>query len=290
MTVVGQQSIDRALPQAVTEDLPRIVEALLDLCRPECHASNSCRSGRKSRAFGCDYFSSVLELIAAHHVDQERRGLLPTSIEKRDGQLQIFSRYLEPRSLLDAQREDVEQFLDSRNIGARTRYAWLSHLHNFYDWTLREDIGTSDPTVRIIRPKMRRSLPRPAATDQLVAALRVADPMRRCWLLLAAYMGLRCQEIAGIRREDILQDEGLLRVVKGKGGVERMIPIHPEVMAALLALPMPGVGWVFQRPGGGPWPPPRLSQRFNKFLREAGVNGTAHTLRHWFGSNLYAQS
>src|SRR5664280_3341311 len=60
MTVVGQQSIDRALPQAVTEDLPRIVEALLDLCRPECHASNSCRSGRKSRAFGCDYFSSVL--------------------------------------------------------------------------------------------------------------------------------------------------------------------------------------------------------------------------------------
>jgi integrase/recombinase XerD len=231
-----------------------------------------------------------LELIVAHHVDQERRGLLPTSIEKRDGQLQIFARYLEPRSLLDAQREDVEQFLDSRNIGARTRYAWLSHLHNFYDWTLREDIGTSDPTVRIIRPKMRRSLPRPAATDQLAGALRVADPLRRCWLLLAAYMGLRCQEIAGIRREDILQDEGLLRVVKGKGGVERMIPIHPEVMAALLALPMPGVGWVFLRPGGGPWPPPYLSQRFNKFLREAGVNGTAHTLRHWFGSNLYAQS
>ena len=62
MTVVGQQPIDRPLPQAVTEDLPRIVEALLDLCRPECHASNSCRTGRKSRAFGCDYFSSLLEL------------------------------------------------------------------------------------------------------------------------------------------------------------------------------------------------------------------------------------
>ena len=60
MTVVGQQPIDRPLPQAVTEDLPRIVEALLDLCRPECHASNSCRTGRKSRAFGCDYFSSLL--------------------------------------------------------------------------------------------------------------------------------------------------------------------------------------------------------------------------------------
>ena len=41
---------------------------------------------------------------------------------------------------------------------------------------------------------------------------------------------------------------------------------------------------------GGPYGPEALSQNFNYFLRSAGVTGSAHTLRHWFGTNLYAQS
>lgn len=155
-------------------------------------------------------------------------------------------------------------------------------------WAEREDLTTHDPTLKIVRPKMRRSLPRPADTGELRAALEVADPQRRCWVLLAAYMGLRCQEIAGVRREDILEGEGILRVVKGKGGYERLVPLHPEVMAALVALPMPRVGWVFIRPRGGPWPAWALSENFNGFLRGAGVNATAHQLRHRFATSLYA--
>ena len=103
-------------------------------------------------------------------------------------------------------------------------------------------------------------------------------------------MGLRCQEIAGIRREDVLDSEGSLRVVKGKGGVERILPLHPAVAAALSALPMPRSGWMFTRPQGGAFTGPSLSQDFNRFLRSAGVTGSAHTLRHWFGTNLYKQS
>jgi integrase len=230
------------------------------------------------------------ELIAAHHVDQERRGLLPTSIEKRDDNLRVFARCVAPTELLDVTRADVERFLDARRITASTRYAWLSHLHRFYDWTLRADLGTVDPTARIVRPKLRRRLPRPVATAELKAALVDAQPLHRCWLLLAAYMGLRCQEIAGIRRDDVLEDEGLLRVVKGKGGVERLIPLHPEILDALRALPMPRHGWVFTGVRGGPYSPAHLSHDFNAFLRSAGVSGTAHQLRHWFGTNLYAQT
>ena len=230
------------------------------------------------------------ELIAAHHVDQERRGTLPNSIAKRDKNMVTFARYLGERSLLDARSDDVERFLDARELAASTRYAWLSHLHRFYDWTLRADLGTVDPTARIVRPKLRRRLPRPAATTELRSALVQAQPLHRCWLLLAAYMGLRCQEIAGVRREDVLEDEGLLRVVKGKGGVERLIPLHPEILDALRALPMPRHGWVFTGARGGPYSPEHLSHDFNAFLRAAGVHATAHQLRHWFGTNLYAQT
>ena len=64
-------------------------------------------------------------------------------------------------------------------------------------------------------------------------------------LSLAAYAGLRCQEIAGLDREDVLEAKGLLRVVKGKGGVERIVPLHPEALAALRCLPMPRSGALF---------------------------------------------
>jgi integrase/recombinase XerC len=230
------------------------------------------------------------ELIAAHRVDQERRGLLPNSIHRRDQAAKVFARSLGGRSLLEATRNDVEEFLDARPIGPRTRYLWLTHLHNFYEWVIRDEIGASDPTARIIRPRLPRALPRPASSVELRAALEQADPTRRCWLLLAAFMGLRCQEVAGMSRQDVLESEGLLRVVKGKGGVERILPLHPEVLSALGALPMPRVGWVFTRPRGGPYPAAQLSHDFNIFLRSAGVSGSTHTLRHWFGTNLYAQT
>lgn len=230
------------------------------------------------------------ELITAHHRDQVRRGLMGSSILQRDGKVASFARFIAPKPLLEAERHDVERFLDARGIGARTRYAWLSHLHGFYQWVLREELGTLDPTAKIIRPKMRRALPRPAATAELRMARYRADPKQLCWLLLAAYMGLRCQEIAGLRREDVLTADDLLRVTQAKGGKERLLPLHPEVLTALRDLPMPRTGWVFTRPRGGPYRPENLSHDFNDFLRSAGVDATAHQLRHWFGTNLYAQS
>jgi integrase/recombinase XerC len=230
------------------------------------------------------------ELIERHHVDQVRRGLLPNSIDKRDRAVTVFAGSLDGRSLLEATRDDVEQFLDRRKIGPRTRYSWLTHLHNFYAWTIWDELGATDPTAKIRRPRLPRALPRPAVTDELRLAVEQADPMRRCWVLLAAYQGLRCQEIAGIRREDILEEEGYLRVVHGKGAKERLLPLHPDVMAALRTLPLPRIGWLFTRPRGGPFPAAQLGQEFNRFLRDAGVTGSAHTLRHWFGSTTYANT
>src|ERR1039458_1440454 len=133
------------------------------------------------------------DLIRAHHLSQVRRNNRPRSISRRDDNLATFARWLSPRGLLAAQRDDVERFLDERRarsggpIVARTRYGWLSHFHGFYPWAISEDLTTEDPTAHIIRPKMERTLPRPAATGELLAALQDASPLHRCWLLLAAY-------------------------------------------------------------------------------------------------------
>jgi integrase len=70
-------------------------------------------------------------------------------------------------------------------------------------------------------------------------------------LRLAAFAGLRVQEIAGLDRDDIIEAKGLIRVRHGKGQKERIVPLHPDVLAALRCVPIPKTGAIFVRPRGG---------------------------------------
>lgn len=234
------------------------------------------------------------QLIAAMRLDMERHGLLESSILKREINLKALRRWL-GKSLLDATQEDLELFLDGRRtregapIGPRTRFTWVANLAAFYRWTLKEGLLEENPAADLIRPKVRRSLPRPADTGRLRHLIDRAGPKERCWVLLAAYQGFRCKEIAGLRREDVVDSEGLIRVL-GKGDNERLLPLHPEVLAALVALPLPRSGWVFTRARGGRYSANAMSAYFNEFLRNNDAGATAHQLRHWFGTTFYANT
>jgi integrase/recombinase XerC len=228
------------------------------------------------------------EIVATVKRDMRRRGLLESSIAKRVIALRALHRWLGNETpLLDVTTEQIETFLDEREIGPRTRHNWLVHLGVVLEWAVGEGLIEMNPTAKIVRPKLRRTLPRPAPTEDLRRLLDVTDIKQRCWVLLAAYQGLRCQEIAGLRREDVIEADSLLRIVHGKGGHERMLPLHPDVLSALRSLPMPRVGWIFTRERGGRYTPNAMSKFFNRFLHEQGVDATAHQLRHWFGTQLY---
>ena len=223
---------------------------------------------------------------------------MASSIGRREHCLRVFVRTLGDRSLLEVDRAEIEAFLDKRrgkdggDAQLSTRAMWLAHLSEFYKWAIRADLTEHNPTAKIIRPHSTTGLPRPADTEDLHAALAVGSPLHRCWVLLAAYQGMRCQEIAGLKVEDVFAKKGKVAVTKGKGGKQRMLPLHPDVLAALKVLPMPRSGYVFVRPRGGPYPPAVLSAQFNRFLKEAITDRhvTAHQLRHWFGTEFYRQT
>jgi integrase len=86
--------------------------------------------------------------------------------------------------------------------------------------------------------RLRQLLPRPAPDHVVRRILAIAPPQIRCRTLLGAFEGLRCQEMARLRREDVLETEGLLRVVRGKGAYERIVPLHPDVWTGLGEPPM----------------------------------------------------
>lgn len=219
---------------------------------------------------------------------QRRRGLMPSTIDKRGDMMHLFALWF-GRDLRLAQRDDIESFLASRKVAGRpisdrTRYAWISCLACFYGWAIREGLCEHDPTFLVERPRLRLPLPRPISDDDLALAIAGATGHLKVWMLLASYGGLRCAEIAGIYRDDILTDLGLLRVL-GKGGKERLVPMHPLVADALRAWPKPSsTRPIFLRPDGDPFTPAQVSAAGRRHLRDLGIDATMHQLRHWFGT------
>lgn len=232
---------------------------------------------------GCDM---IIDDYATH---MRRRALAAATIDRRVRLLRTVAAELGPLEQLDC--DALEEWLDARPgrgggpLDAHTRVTTISHLHCFYAWALAHDRVTTDPTRRVVRPKLRRKLPRPVAEADYERALDAAPTAQlRAWLLLAGNAGLRCCEIASLRAEDVGVDT--LRVV-GKGGKERIVPLHPRVAAVLAERPATGPVWVDPATGHG-YSAQQVSKHLGVALRAVGVRATAHQLRHRFASAVYA--
>lgn len=250
------------------------------------------RTRMRSKRRGIDVADDTSELRARWRIAQERRALAAGTIDARDNGLILLAEHITPRSLLTATAEDIEAFLDGRALGPRARYRYVSNFHQFFEWCVMDGLLDVDPTLRIRRPRSPRVVARPIRDEDLEWALHCADAEMRVLLALGAYAGLRCQEIAGLMVEDLFvdQDPPVLVVTAGKGGHQRVVPLHPKVLSALRRLPMPRDGYVIadelKRARNAGW----VSHRVAEFLRYIGVDATAHQLRHWFGTNVYRQS
>lgn len=166
--------------------------------------------------------------------EQRRRGLAETTIDARLRRLWAFRIHL-GRPLLEAEPADIEEWLDGCNLANSSRYVYVSCLAAYYRWAVRAGDLERAPTDDVIRPRLPRRVPRPMVQADFVHAVEQADPRMRCWLLLAGHQGLRCKEIAGLRREAVLDDRDppLLVVEAGKGSHEGVLPLNPEVEQAL---------------------------------------------------------
>jgi integrase/recombinase XerC len=134
-------------------------------------------------------------------------------------------------------------------------------------------------------------MPRPIASAELEAAVAGAPPREQAMLLLAAFEGMRCVEIARLTREDVFEHKDPpIIIAYGKGSKERIIPLHPEVLQALRRLPLPRTGPVFRYDSGAPFTAQRVSQIANTYLHDAGTDSTMHQLRHFFGTHTYRTS
>lgn len=176
----------------------------------------------------------------------------------------------------------IAGFLADPRFGPATRRCYHAHLRAWFRWLQEFGYRPDDPAVRLRPPRVPRRSPRPVTVDQL--ALMLAQRMHRrtrAMILLGAYEGLRVSEIAAVRGEDL---RGGSLWVTGKGGVTAAVPVHRAV--AEVAARMPEIGWWFGSyvNAGGHITGNAVSQIISNVMRRAGVPGTPHCLRHFFGT------
>jgi integrase/recombinase XerD len=109
----------------------------------------------------------------------------------------------------------------------------LSSFKRFYQFALRENLVSADPTLNIDSPKLPRSLPKSLTekdVEQLLGAPDVNTPRGlrdRAMLELLYASGLRVTELVTLKTMQVDRNMGVARVM-GKGSKERLVPIGEE--------------------------------------------------------------
>lgn len=226
------------------------------------------------------------EPIAAYLASLQAAGQRPASINLRRNYLTSLSHHFaDPWAVTYA---DLVAYLSRPDWSPDTRKALRSTLRLFYRWAVLDDRILKDPALQLASVRVPRTLPRPAPAEVVMEALHTAPHRVRLAVELGAYAGLRIGEVARLQVIDYLGDRLLVR---GKGGHERIVPVHPSLALTLTAelerRQAEGITspWFFPSPHGTHLTPYYLTRLVSDALPG---NWTHHTLRHRFATQAYA--
>ena len=206
--------------------------------------------------------------------------------------------------------------LTGRGMAPRTQARRLSALRQFFRFLFAERMRNDDPTTIIDAPKAGRALPKYLSEQEVDRLLSSAadhagaDGKRLVALMEVLYAtGLRVSELVGLPLRAVTRD-GLMLVVRGKGGKERMVPLSEPAQDAIVeylsvrAHFLPKGDHKGAKGGAKDSPylfPSRAQQgyltraRFAQLLKELAIEAdldparvSPHVLRHSFASHLLA--
>lgn len=163
-----------------------------------------------------------------------------------------------------------------------TRAAARASVRSLYRWARTTGRVPVDPSLDLPRIRVPRTRRRGCPDAPLAEALARCGPRERLMIGLAALMGLRRAEIAEVHSDDI-DTAGQVLVVHGKGGRDRLVPIHPALAGQLAAVH----GWAFPGRFGGHMSVNHVGVLISDAL---GPGWAAHSLRRRAATGAYTAS
>jgi integrase len=184
------------------------------------------------------------DLSAKHHNDQI--GSL--------GKLMSFlgqGRRIRSISTLDLQ--NYKRKLQNAYGSAHRLNLHISVMKAMFHWARRNDILENIPNIDAVsRGKIVHQAKFTFDSEQVKKLLSVSDVQLRAMIWLGLNCGFGCTDCALLRWRDLDFENGRVELARNKTGVPRNLPLWPETIQALKAVPRSGQ-LVFYTAEGHPW-------------------------------------
>ena len=234
-------------------------------------------------------------------------GLSRNTLSAYRSDLEGFENWLRTQHAVlgTATRAQLQNYLAAcvgRGSRPRTAARLLSSLRRFYQYLLREQLISEDPTALIESPKLGRPLPKSLSEEQVESLLQAPDTktalgLRDRAMLETLYAtGLRVSELVGLVVQQADLQAGVVKVI-GKGDKERLVPLGEEaiewlrryrVEARTTLLHGKTSDALFPTARGAAMTRQAFWHNLKRYTRIAGIEThlSPHTLRHAFATHL----
>lgn len=144
-------------------------------------------------------------------------------------------RHLPPEyaTAADIQEWFAAQYTQSKASTANRR---LAALRRFFLWAIRRGLCAQDPCLGLHTARQAARFPKTLSEAQVEALLNAPDTdstlgLRDRAMIETLYAtGLRVSELISLKVQDTSMSEGVVRVVMGKGGKDRLVPLGEEAL------------------------------------------------------------
>jgi len=165
-------------------------------------------------------------------------GLAQNSLAAYRRDLLLLAKWLYKTAHLDLYSVDEKELTayiaHRRADKATTANRRLTVFKRFYRHALRNNLIKSDPCIGLRAAKQALRFPKTLSEDQVTSLLNapnIETPLGlrdRTMLELMYASGLRVSEIVSLKTVALGLNEGVVRIVNGKGGKERLVPFGGE--------------------------------------------------------------
>ncbi|WP_049927539.1 tyrosine-type recombinase/integrase [Halopiger goleimassiliensis] len=146
---------------------------------------------------------------------------------------------LEPGEVEVRHIEDYIGSLAARDLSQNTKRRYLESLSSFYGWAMKRPRFkniTGNPAAVVLEeiPQKYRERPDCATWENAKKIVHnIADPRNKAIAVVLAKTGCRIREALEIERDDLMLDDGFIRLRERKGGSQTVVPVDEEVKHAI---------------------------------------------------------
>lgn len=258
-------------------------------------------------ALGPAYQKSLIQIERFTDICWLEDGLSKNTLAAYRQDLKLFAEWLanKQKDLHQVQEADILGYMAIRRSDkATTSNRRLTVLKRFYRYAIRTQVIADDPCLHIRAAKQAPRFPKTlseAQVEALLAAPNTETTMGlrdRTMLELMYASGLRVSEIVSLKTVELGMNEGVVRVVSGKGGKDRLVPFGATAadwLKRYIEEARPQLLGDYQnqylfiaRAGTEPMARQTFWHMIKRYAIQAGIQValSPHTLRHAFATHL----